>query len=430
MERRFWLKSPGVDPRWVGLWQQDLLPKPLWRRVAAHATEFEAIIERTVDELEGLPGAWSRCASAAEVIAEGQRGLEHFERVVARLPAGLEVRAERELSWETASAFVVTRGALHERACALAVVGTRGVGGAVSARIEAWMERSLPGCLALVSGGASGVDAIAHRAALTAGVPTWAVFAGGLDKPGPVSNMRTFEEMLEAGGGWISERRMGISLQPYDFITRNKVIARASAALLMARAPARSGALSTVRFAVQERLPVGVLPSAFDEGEATGNQELLREGVVPIFCAEDLRSLAPSCFGRSVCGELFSVQELAGDAPALTPPLDDATIRQWLAYLAWEQAPDTKIGGGYGTHLEAILDLELAGLVRVLPGGDCALTERGRRFKSESALQNASPPSEGSETRPDPKENDVEGNDCRRRDGGLGSSASARSPRD
>jgi DNA processing protein len=100
----------------------------------------------------------------------------------------------------------------------------------------------------LVSGGALGIDAIAHRAALRAGAPTVAVMATGIDRSYPREHERLFGAISQCGAV-VSERPPGASVGPSSFLARNRVIAALAHQSVVVECPVRSGALSTASHA-------------------------------------------------------------------------------------------------------------------------------------------------------------------------------------
>ncbi|HEY7048177.1 MAG TPA: DNA-processing protein DprA [Jatrophihabitantaceae bacterium] len=96
----------------------------------------------------------------------------------------------------------------------------------------------------IVSGGAFGIDAAAHRAALAAEGPTVLVSAGGLDRPYPPGNAQLYERAAESGL-IVSESPPGAAPQRHRFLSRNRIIAALSTGTVVVEAATRSGALNT-----------------------------------------------------------------------------------------------------------------------------------------------------------------------------------------
>lgn len=128
----------------------------------------------------------------------------------------------------------------------------------------------------VVSGGAFGVDAAAHRGALTAGGLTVAVLACGIDRPYPVGNTALFDRIAETGL-LISEWAPGAEPLRPRFLIRNRVIAAATLGTVLVEAAARSGATQTLRRALGVGRPAMVVPGPVTSAMSVGCHELLRE---------------------------------------------------------------------------------------------------------------------------------------------------------
>jgi DNA processing protein len=130
----------------------------------------------------------------------------------------------------------------------------------------------------VVSGGALGIDAAAHRAALSAGGLTIAVLACGVDRPYPVSHTGLFERIGEEGL-IVSEWPPGASPFRIRFLIRNRLIAAAASGTVMVEAANRSGARQTLGRARQLGRPALVVPGPATSAMSVGcHEELRREG--------------------------------------------------------------------------------------------------------------------------------------------------------
>ncbi|WP_306212019.1 DNA-processing protein DprA [Actinoplanes sp. RD1] len=127
----------------------------------------------------------------------------------------------------------------------------------------------------VVSGGAMGIDATAHRAALGAGGLTIAVLACGVDRPYPVSNTALFEQIAETGL-LMSEWPPGSDPLRHRFLIRNRVIAAATAGTVLVEAAARSGAVQTMGRVLALNRPALVVPGPVTSAMSVGCHELLR----------------------------------------------------------------------------------------------------------------------------------------------------------
>jgi DNA processing protein len=128
----------------------------------------------------------------------------------------------------------------------------------------------------VVSGGAYGIDAYAHRGTLAAGGTTVAVLACGVDRAYPVSHTSLFERVAD-DGLLISEWAPGADPFRHRFLIRNRVIAAATAGTVVVEASARSGALQTLRRAGQVGRYRMAVPGPVTSAMSVGCHEQLRD---------------------------------------------------------------------------------------------------------------------------------------------------------
>jgi DNA processing protein len=168
-------------------------------------------------------------------------------------------------------------GELPPLATAVAVVGTRyaDADGLSFARALG-SALAAAGCV-VVSGGALGIDAAAHRGALEAGGPTVAVLAAGFDPPYPPAHRGLFREVA-GQGALVSEQPDGTPPVRFSFLARNRLIAALAQSVVVVQAPLRSGALSTAGVGIRLNKPVFAVPYAPWDARGEGCLELLRRG--------------------------------------------------------------------------------------------------------------------------------------------------------
>ncbi len=178
----------------------------------------------------------------------------------------------------------------HLLACderAIAVVGSRN---ATPYGLSA--ARTLAGDLAragvtVLSGLARGIDAAAHHAALDAGGRSIAVLGSGLLEPYPPEHVDLLERVVRSGAA-LSEFPLRAQPARLNFPRRNRLIAALAMGVLVVEAGERSGALGTVRHALDLGRLVLAVPGRIDEEGARGTLRLLKEGAAPVGSAEDV----------------------------------------------------------------------------------------------------------------------------------------------
>jgi DNA processing protein len=205
-----------------------------------------------------------------------------------------------QLSGEPVGLWVRGAGHLGElSARSVAVVGSRAssaYGDTVASEIAA--EISEAG-RAVISGGAYGIDAAAHRGCLAGRTPTAAVLASGLDQPYPSGHGRLFER-IAASGVLVSELQPGEHPTRVRFLARNRLIAAMTAGTVMVEAAARSGARNTVTWANTLNRVVMAVPGPVTSATSVTPHRLIREAeaVLVTNAAEVLELLSP--LGRRV----------------------------------------------------------------------------------------------------------------------------------
>lgn len=162
----------------------------------------------------------------------------------------------------------------------IAVVGSRAptaygcqIGGELAADLA---DRDV----VVISGGAFGIDATAHRGALAAGGRTWVVSAAGLDRPYPSQHAALFRKAA-VDGLVVSEYPPGSAAHRHRFLMRNRLIAALSAGTVVVEAAARSGALNTAAHARALGRQVMAVPGPISSPMSVGCHQLIRGGEDP-----------------------------------------------------------------------------------------------------------------------------------------------------
>jgi DNA processing protein len=140
----------------------------------------------------------------------------------------------------------------------------------------------------VVSGGAFGIDAAAHRSALAGDATTLAVLAGGVDRLYPAGNADLLRDVA-ATGLLVSEAAPGCTPSRARFLVRNRLIAAMSQGTVVVEAALRSGALNTARWALDLGRPVMGVPGPVTSMASGGVHELLRQsGAVLVTDVEEV----------------------------------------------------------------------------------------------------------------------------------------------
>ena len=134
---------------------------------------------------------------------------------------------------------------------------------------------------AVVSGGAIGIDAAAHKGCLVGEGITVAVLGGGFNKNYPAAHERLFAEISDSGI-LISEVMPDVPAIPHRFLTRNRLIAALSKATVVVEAAFRSGSLRTARDAAEIFRPVMAVPGPINAPTSEGCHRLIVERVAEL----------------------------------------------------------------------------------------------------------------------------------------------------
>ena len=245
---------------------------------------------------------------------------------------------------------------------AAAIVGTRACtayGEHVAADLSAGLAEH---DVAVVSGGAYGIDGVAHRAALAADGMTVAVLAGGVDVLYPAGHSALLHR-VGASGLLVSEYPPGVRPARHRFLTRNRLVAALSGATVVVEAGIRSGAASTAAWARALGRVVCAVPGPVTSAASTGCHVLLRAGAELVTRADEVREI----IGRA--------GELAEDETRPTNPLDALTDTERQVYEALPGRgvrTTDEIAVASGLPADAILGplamLEIAGLIERVDG--------------------------------------------------------------
>lgn len=250
----------------------------------------------------------------------------------------------------------------------VSVVGTRHP----SERGKDWCRRlvldlanQLPD-LTIVSGLAYGIDVVAHRAAIEAGIPTIIVPAHGLDRIYPSVHRNVAVKALEQGG-IVTEYTCGTEPERFNFVARNRIVAGLADALVVVESKQKGGSLITADMAIDYGREVFALPGRIDDECSTGCNNLIKRQK-----AQMIESAA----------DLIACMQWQGktnhDTQTRMPSLlADLSVQQESLYQILQEAEDgihinqlvieTQLA--YNIVASELVMMELQDLVKSMPGG-------------------------------------------------------------
>jgi DNA protecting protein DprA len=246
---------------------------------------------------------WQKVGCSGEVtamsVASQAEVLRHRADDLIGAEVGYFPFAELPPCWKgvVSSPYLCVAGALPSPG--IGVVGTRSITAQNRPRIAELLERWLASTtLSVSSGGAFGVDTVAHSVAMKLKRPVVVVLAGGLLHASPVENRQQFWEIARSGGAVVTEKPPAYPQRRHDFLRRNLLIAASARCVLVVRSDPKGGAMNTARRARELGRPVGVVPGAPWAPNTPGTNSLLNLG-------------ARACYDEASFAQLLSDGEAA-----------------------------------------------------------------------------------------------------------------------
>jgi DNA processing protein len=268
------------------------------------------------------------------------------------------------------------RGTLAEDPLSIAIVGSRRTTlyGQETARKLSYQLARVG--VAVISGGARGVDTCAHSGALQAKGRTVCVIGCGIDVIYPAENKKLFDQIAEKGGAVVTEFPFGVQPDRQHFPMRNRVVSGWSSGIVVVEASLNSGALITANFAAEQGRIVFAVPGRIDSGASRGCHKLIKEGAKLTEDVDDIMAeleyLIPpdrkaAMKGKMAEGKTEVEGELSFAGLKLTEP--EGKI---LAAIGTEEVGVDAIiresGLTSATVFATLLTLEMKRLVRQRPG--------------------------------------------------------------
>lgn len=241
----------------------------------------------------------------------------------------------------------------------VAVVGTRratAYGREAATYLASGLARS---GVTIVSGLARGIDAVAHGAALETGGRTIAVLGNGLDMMYPPEHAALAAEISESGA-LVSEHPLGTRPEAKNFPRRNRILSGMTLGTLVIEAPETSGAIWTVRHALEQDREVFCVPGSIFSSSSRGTNLLIQEGAKLVMDYKDVLEE----LNLAGAGEQLPL-------PALFAPADD-TEAALLKTITYDPVHIDEVGRRCGLPMATVSStltlMELRGLVKQVGG--------------------------------------------------------------
>ena len=352
-------RGPGLDA-WLTLALTPGLGASTLRRLLKEFGLPEEVLAAKRSALERFaPAEILKGLDAAETRAAVERSLEWSEspgcHIVALSDPGYP-RMLYEIADPPTLLFARGRIELANRP-ALAIVGSRNATPQGTANAESFARSFSASGVTIVSGLALGIDAAAHRGALTGEGSTIAVLGTGVDVLYPARNAALAAEIAERG---LLLSEFGLGTQPiaHHFPRRNRLISGIGRGVLVVEAAVASGSLITARSALEQGREVFAIPGSIHSPLSKGCHGLIKSGAKLVDSVED------------VLAELGGWRHASTLEPA---PAQTAEEPGLLAHMGFDPVDLDALCARAGMPPEQVsaqlLRLELDGRVAALPGG-------------------------------------------------------------
>jgi DNA processing protein len=345
-----------------------------------------AVFSATAQTLQVIPGIGPKTADHIRSFSDWGMAEREIERAreleVAIVTCEDPIYPRNLLNIYDYPPLLYVQGSLCPEEICVAVVGSRLAsvyGRYTTEKIS--RELALQG-ITIVSGLARGIDAAAHRGALAGKGRTIAVLGCGLDIVYPPEN-EGLAGAVVAHGALITEFPFGTPPNAPNFPSRNRIISGISLGVVVVEAGEKSGSLITARIAAEQGRSVFAVPGEIGAAGSRGTHRLIKQGAMLVENIEDiLEEILPQA-GRSPSASNEPSLSSRRDALAPDPEKTTAPARVKMAGLGNQEQRllslipsrpvdiDTLItSSGFTAQevLNALLILELRGLIRQMPG--------------------------------------------------------------
>jgi DNA processing protein len=401
------LSVDGLGPLTLGRLVERLGSPAAILDVAAESNGPATLLQSskaTDREWRMMPGAVATAIAAAAV--DKARILEDVARSGVRVVARGDAQyPARLLQIEIPPPALFVRGSLAALAAVhvVAVVGTRRAspaGRRIASRIATALSRA---GATVVYGVAVGIDVAAHAACVTENAPTVAFIGGGHARLFPKAHDRLADAIVEGGGAVASEYAPMVEPSRGTFPQRNRLISGSADAVVVVEAGARSGALVTASWALEQGRDCFVVPGSIDSPASAGCNGFLRDwhGLAKIVSGipqllDDLGLLAEAALPKQIeAGVEVDSRVRLPSARAVLSGRDASQVVVAEALVHGAVTVDELVAVtrlSVGAVLGALTRLETAGLARPLHG----------RYEPVGPLAAADPAAAPGALRPDP----------------------------
>ena len=349
-------RVPGIGPH-------------LFRALLTHFGTASEVLRAHPRELEAVEGIATQTASSFRTYRdrserEATAILEFAERNEIQISCCLDATYPNRLANDSGSPSILYHLGQTDLQTprTVAIIGTRQMTAYGSRQVERLLDPLADYAPLIVSGLAYGVDHAAHRRALQLGLPTLAVMGSGCQHVYPAQHRRTARQMVESGGGLLTEYPHWMKPDRTHFPARNRIVARMADLVVVVESGRRGGSIITVNMANDYGRRVGACPGRVGEESSAGCNELIKTGRAHLIeTGEDIIRLLGwnGAAGRGKQRRLFD--DLDAEETAVVDRLRDQSSVGLDDLRFALEVPASQLAG-------TLMMLEVKGVVKTLPG--------------------------------------------------------------
>jgi DNA processing protein len=327
-------------------------PREVFSAPRSELLRIQGLGEKVVGEIKSFD---------VDSVAERELRLADKEGVRILTLESLEYPSLLKSIYDPPPILYVQGKALDSISLPLAVVGTRTPSEYGKLIAERLCLKLASAGFSIISGLARGIDTLAHKAALSAGADTIAVFGCGLGHTYPPENIKLRQQIVDQGV-IVSEFPIFMRPDRNNFPARNRILSGLALGTVVVEAAEKSGALITADFALEQGREVFAIPGNITSLKSRGTNNLIKAGAKLVDSPESILEELLPAFGESLKAKKDSIE----------PELDNDQERKVFSLLSLESRHiDNLIENSNLSPAQVsatLLQLELRGLVRQLSG--------------------------------------------------------------
>jgi DNA processing protein len=363
------VSSRHVNAPWLALARVKGLGAVSFKKLTTRFVDPTAAFSAALTELEQVEGLHRDAIDGIVAFSDWAEIDEEIERArdagIAIVPFTNPNYPARLRTIADPPPFLYVKGnILTDDDKAVAIVGSRSAS-EYGRRVARDLARGLVSLgFTVVSGMARGIDGSAHESALQAGGRTIAVLGSGVERAYPAEHETLYRRIGE-NGAVLSELPIGTRPLAFNFPARNRLISGLSLGVVVVEATEKSGSLITATLAVEQGREVFAVPGEVGSSRSRGAHRLIRQGAKLVESVDDIiEEIAPQLLDRT--------GSATQRAPRVLPQNASDATRTIFALLQENTLQVDQViertGMSAAQVLETLLDLELQGLLRQLPG--------------------------------------------------------------